>query len=433
MPRVCDLGVTLGVTSKMQKLTARTVTKIAHPKTVKGAHDVRDKLVPGLSRVVQSSGVQSWCVRYRINGRQRRYTIGRADLIDITRARKLARGLLLKVAEGVDPADEKLALRSGDVKDAFPDLAASFIETHAKLHNRSWIDLARVLGLRTSKLERKHPHLKSQWSVIPDSPAAHWQARPVTTIAKREIVELINETTTARGPGAANKLHSVLSRFFRWLDEQGVIETSPMVGTRQPAPIASRERVLSETEISLVWHAAENMTAPFGAFIRLLLLTGQRRSEVAGIRESEISGEIWTLPAARSKNGREHQVPLGPAAREVIAGIPRDVAGNTAKLLFTTTGRVPISSYSKIKTQLDAEIAKQNGGRHIPRWTLHDIRRSVATGMVALGIQDHVVERVLNHTIRGVAGVYNRHPYFEEKKDALERWELRVQGIHMCW
>jgi integrase len=406
----------------MAKLTMRTIERLDAPPAERGPRDVPDGQLPGLYLSIKPSGVRSWCVRYRFAGRQRRYTIGRSDAIDVAEARKRARKVLNKVDEGIDPQAEKLAQRAGDVTDAFPDLAIKFIETYAKPRNRTWRDQARVLGLKAGPHSRRNPAIDPHWKIIPGSPAARWRTRAVRTITKREVTEAV-DAALVRGPIAANKVYATLSRFFGWLVERGILDASPVVGTKAPSPISTRERTPNAAELSLIWDAAGELDEPFKTFVRMLILTGQRRSEVAGMARGELNGRIWTIPKERAKNDEEHELPLSRAAADLLASRP------AKGLLFTTTGNTPISGFSKMKIALDEALHSINNGEAIEPWTLHDIRRGVATGLASIGIPPHVVEAVLNHksgVIKGVAKIYNKHPYFDEKADALERWAKHI-------
>ena len=415
----------------MPKLTARTIRKIKPPAAGHGARDMPDMLMPGLYLTVQPSGVSSWCVRYRLGGKQRRYTLGRSTTLNVDKARKRAQAILLQVEAGIDPQIEKAAKRKGEVADAFPVMAERFIENYsigkrgtAQPKNRSWLTQARLLGLECNWQARRNPEIKRQWRVIPGSPADRWQQRPVASITKRDVSEVVL-ATTERGPVLANRVHATLSRFFSWLVEQGVLDTSPATGTKPPTPERSRDRVLTLPELSVVWHAAEALGTPFCQFVRLLILTGARRSEVAAMRRDEVDESgVWVLPPARAKNGEAHELPLPKFTRGLLAGLSAAESG----YVFSTTGHSPISGFGKMKDHLDAAILAARG-KPLEPWVLHDLRRSAATGWASLGIEPHIIEGLLNHKsgiIRGVAKVYNRFPYHEEKREALDRWEAHI-------
>jgi len=414
----------------MPKLTDRSLRALPLPDG-KGARDYPDHVMVGLSLTVQPSGVRSWCYRYRFAGTQKRFTIGRYPALGLVAARKRARGLQEQIDAGVDPQAEKLAMRSGEVVDAYPELAAKFVETYHMPRNRSWQEQARVLGLSLDKAQRrfamKRLPVKPKWEPIAGSPAERWGKRTVGSITRRDIAELVGSVATNK-PLAANKLRVVLGRFFGWLVEQGVLEQSPVAGTRPPSPTRSGDRVLSGKEIALVWQAAGSLGPPFGSFVRLLILTAARRNEVADMRAGELDGSMWTIPAERVKNGREHELPLPQAAMTILEKLKSTRAG----FLFSTNLTTPISGFSKMKRQLDAAVTKLNGGKPLAEWKLHDIRRSVSTGMGDLGVDPHVIEKVLNHTviIAGVAATYNKAAYRAEKAAALERW---AQHVFECW
>jgi integrase len=186
---------------------------------------------------------------------------------------------------------------------------------------------------------------------------------------------------------------------------------------RPPVAERSRDRVLTDDEIVAFWRAAEAIGEPFGPLYRLLLLTGQRLREAAGMRDAEISGDVWTIPAARAKNSEAHAVPLSTAAQGVLAGVRR-IKG--AGYVFTTNGSSAVSGFAKAKARLDKAM-----GEGVEPFVIHDLRRTAASGMARLGIPPHVVEAVLNHrtgTVSGVARVYNRFTYEAEKRAALESW-----------
>ncbi|WP_431301251.1 site-specific integrase [Tabrizicola sp. BL-A-41-H6] len=189
---------------------------------------------------------------------------------------------------------------------------------------------------------------------------------------------------------------------------------------------------MTDNEICLVWEASMRVPSPFGEMFRILLLTGQRRDEVAQMRWSELDleGATWLLPAQRSKNRKPHAVPLSDTALTIIKNLSRvahPATGERSDFVFTTTGHSGVSGYSKAKARLDLEIEKVAAptGLKMPVWRLHDLRRTVASGMARLGQPIHIVEAVLNHrsgTISGIAAVYIRHEFAEEKRRALQTW-----------
>ena len=201
-----------------------------------------------------------------------------------------------------------------------------------------------------------------------------------------------------------------------------MLAINPAAGVKPPAVEKSRDRVLSEDEIKAFWTGCDKLGWPFGPAFKLMLVTGQRRDEVAGIRWDDLNIEnaLWTLSRTQTKSDRLHEVPLSSLALEIIQSVPR-----TGEHVFTTNGRTPISGFSKAKRELD-EAAK------LADWRIHDLRRTVASGMARIGVAPHVIEKVLNHAggqISGVAAIYNRHGYADEKAGALDAWSRVIQNF----
>jgi integrase len=234
------------------------------------------------------------------------------------------------------------------------------------------------------------------------------------------------ERVVGDAPVLANRLHSVTRKFFAWCVEQEMIPASPLAGLKAPAQEKSRDRVLSDSELARVWDAAGRLGDPiYGAMARLLVLTGQRRGEVAGMEwaELDLKNRLWSLPGTRTKNDRAHDVPLSRQAMAVI----EDLSRISDRHVFSYDGARPINGYGKPKARLDALLPKD-----MPGWTLHDIRRTVASGMARLGVSLPVIEKVLNHisgSFAGVVGIYQRHDFAKEKRAALERWGAHVAAV----
>jgi integrase len=232
----------------------------------------------------------------------------------------------------------------------------------------------------------------------------------------RELVEGIE------GDVLPNRVLTITKTVFRFAVARDWLEASPAEGIAKPNSEAERDRVLDMAELKRVWDSADLMGFPFGPFVRMLILTAQRRSEVAGMGWADIDLEAgtWTIGKADTKSDRKHLVPLPAPAVELLRGLPR-----FGPYVFTTDGETHISGFAKGKARLDAFIAASGGP--IEPWTLHDLRRSAATHMVRLGVLEEVVGRVLNHAPKGVtAKVYALHTYAPEKRNALERWAAEV-------
>jgi integrase len=218
-------------------------------------------------------------------------------------------------------------------------------------------------------------------------------------------------------------MHAALSVLFRWLQQHRRVANNPCVGIWHPGPPPARDRVLSDAEIKKFWIAVDKIGGPYGAAFKVLLLTGARFAEVVGMHREEVGSDgVWTIPGERTKNHRPHTLPLPPLARQIIDSLPV-VEGS---YVFTLNGKKPINGFSRMKATIDEQLSE------LPRWVLHDLRRTAASGMQRLGIGDAVIERALNHisgVYRGVAGTYQRDPLTNEVRAALLRWSKHVDAL----
>lgn len=376
--------------------------------------EVPDPGLVGLYLVVQPGGGKSWALRYRHKGKPKKLTLGRWPIMGLSEARSAASTALQAVEHGNDPAAEKQAAKAAFVaddlveRDKFANVLDLFLKRHAS-HNRRADDVAAMFRREVM---------------------AKWGERDIHDIGKRDVIDILDGIVDRGSPVTANRLRAHLNTLFNWAKGRDVISANPLDGIKPPAAEKARDRVLTDDEIKLFWTGCDNIGQPFGPLFKLLLLTGQRRGEVGGMTDREVREALWTIPAVRTKNGDEHTITLPKAARDILDSVDR-IKGKPG-LIFTTNGRTPVSGFTRAKVRLDAEIAKANDSEEVPAFTLHDLRRTAATGMAGLGFPPHVVEAVLNHrsgTRRGVAGVYNRFAYGEEKAAALDAWSRRVLAL----
>jgi integrase len=252
-----------------------------------------------------------------------------------------------------------------------------------------------------------------------------WRGRRLSEISKSDIYELLDSIADRGAPILANRVLAWLKGLCNWAVGRGLINASPCTSIKSPAAETARDRVLSDAELRAVWQASDALGWPYCGFVQLLILTGQRRNEVADLtwREIDLEAKTWTLPAVRAKNGVEHQIPLSDLAVEILrAGARLD----GCDYVFSMNGRNPIRGYHLVKNRLDA---MSPGGAP---WVLHDARRTVATGLARLGVQMPVVEKLLNHvsgSFSGVAGIYQRHDFANEKRAAMQTWANFVQAL----
>src|SRR5262245_42276864 len=231
---------------------------------------------------------------------------------------------------------------------------------------------------------------------------------------------------TPRGTAIAGRTAAYGRACFAWALRRGTVPRNPFAELPMSISIKKRDRVLNDEEAAAIWRAAGEVAHPFGAIVRLLMLTGQRRDEVAGMTWAEVSEDLttWTIPGTRTKNGTPHLVPLSQPARELLHAALAEDANPRAKLTLVFPGErgTPFSGWSKAKSALDAASG-------VSDWWLHDLRRTLATGLQRLGVRLEVTEAVLNHlsgSRAGIVGVYQRHDWANEKHAALDAWAAHV-------
>lgn len=380
--------------------------------------ELPDPALSGLYLVVQPGGAKSWALRYRFAGKPAKLTLGKWPTMGIAEARSAAGNALQEVEHGRNPAMAKKAAKADQrealltERDKVKTLVADFDKRHlSKL--KSAAEVRRALDKYV---------------------VAKWGERDIQEIAKRDVIDLLDRIADNGHGYMANRVLAYAGKFFNWCVERDILAKSPSDGVRPPQKEQSRDRVLSDDEIRWFWEACEKVGTPFGQFGKMLLLTGQRREEVAGLPYAELDGDLWRLPAERVKNGRAHEVPLSTAALDVLASLP--VISKSA-YVFTTTGVGPIKGYSRAKARLDAAMtAIANKERKEPveikPWRFHDLRRTAATGMQKMHIATPVVEAALNHVSgsrAGIVGTYQHHDYSNEKRAALEAWGRYVTEL----
>ncbi|WP_372623047.1 tyrosine-type recombinase/integrase [Falsiroseomonas sp.] len=386
-----------------------------------------DSTVKGLRVRATSGGAKTFfaCWTDKATGERRRHKIGAWGAITLKQARDAARIILGEVAKGRDPSKELARQREA----AKARKAEEALTVEALIER--W-------GQHLARNSRRPGYIGEAKRALKQVFAAHL-GRPAVKLGKAEVREVFDGMLDAGKVGNAGRVKAYGRAAYGWAMGEELVRENPFAALRNiSTKSGERDRVLTDDEVGEVWRAAGTLGHPFGPMIRLLLLTAQRRDEVAGLPWSELAHDhsVWTLPAGRSKNGEEHVVHLAPEAREVLAAVPRI---NGWSLLFTTTGKTPPSGFSVAKRRLDRAIVNertkeaQEEGR-IPAplrpFVLHDFRRTCVTWLAQhAGVPPHVADRILNHvegTIRGVAKVYQRAEFLPERKAALEAWARHV-------
>jgi integrase len=391
-----------------KRLTAIAVEN-AQPRAT--GYEVKDASSP-LRLAVRPSGAKSWILRYRRpppDGRTAKLTHER--FVPLAEARKWAASAMAELAQGRDPGVLKVAARAAQ-RQAATERAADTVDHWARLF------LERYVRKHTRPATQKQCEHVFRNIMLPK-----WSGRVIHDVARKDVRELLEAVAEDR-PVMANRAHAHARRFFSWLCEQDVIAASPCTGVKPPAKEHARERVLTDDEIRRLWLACESVGGRTGTCVKLLLLTGQRLGEVSGLRRSEIVGDTWSLPPDRVKNKRRHDVPLSAQVLAIIDAVP--VLTGDEDFVFTSGDSRRLGNMSHAKAAIDAHMQPS------APWVLHDLRRTVASGMAKLGTRLPVIEKCLNHSsgsFRGIAGVYQRHDFAAEKRDALQRWADHIDAI----
>lgn len=399
----------------MRKRLSKLTLEQRTPTT--GRIELRDSESPLVFRLT-SNGVRTLTVRTRLKGKQVRFSYPHGARIEnLEDARKWAHAMLDKCAAGIDPRQEEREKQheiEASEKLRLANVVNVFIERHCK-KNKSWRDTQAIFRIY----------------VLP-----RWEDRLITEITRADVASLLDDVEDRTSIYRTNQVLAAIRKLFNWAMSRGMIEHSPVGPGMARAGERSRDRYLTPLEIRAVWKAAEALGYPSGTLVQLLLLTGQRRDEVAGMRWDEIDGneKLWTLGHGRTKAGRAQLVPLSDLAFDLINSCPR-----IGDFVLTTRGDRPVSGFAKWKKQLDDEVfrildedtketkTRADGARlnTLPPWQLHDLRRTVGTHMEEIGIPPHIVGSVLNHSPRGFKGVtsvYTRGELIFDRRKALTAW-----------
>jgi len=381
----------------IQKLTTKFI-ETRKPNPVK-REDYRDTVVPGLVLRVNKSGTKTFSFHKRINGKMARLTIGHFGPFSLNDARERVRQVLYEIETG------RFEDRTGievETKRTLGDVIPDYIEKHAKVHNRDW---------------KRKEALLAKFTTL--------HGKRIDEIKRADVVKAC-DVITKSAPVSANRALAHLKHLMSWCVESGIVDASPIAGMKPRAKEQPRERVLLDGELSALWAACDDEGYPFGDCMKLLILSGQRRAEVAEMRWSELDLEkrLWTLPSKRAKNGKQHAVPITDAMFEVLRKTPRFF---NSDYVFTTTGKSPVSGFGRLKDRLDKALPEGT-----EPWIIHDLRRTMSTNMAMLGVPQPVTEALLNHktgVVSGVAAIYNVYSYTDEKREALGAWSQHVMKL----
>lgn len=346
---------------------------------------------------------RSWIIQYRQAGRSSRMTIGSAEVLSPEQAREAARQKLALVDLGQDPQTDRSERRDKD-KLSFRSVVAEYIEVKR--------DDVRPTTLRSITSYLVHgPYFKALWGM------------PIDRITRKDVAAQLVTIARQNGKPTAGQARATLSAFFAWAMKMGLVDQNPVIGTAQPKSNPARDRILSNIELATIWTAAD-ADNDFSRILRLLILLPCRRQEVGGMSWSELDldAAIWTIPASRAKNGRAITLPLLSGTLHIIKQVAHRAGRDP---LFGQHHALGFSSWDKAKRALDAKL-------DIPKWNIHDLRRTIATRLSDLGTAPHVIETLLNHWsgVRGgISQVYNRSTYEREVRQALALWEDHIRSL----
>lgn len=384
----------------VKNLTAQWVAKAPAPPA--GRVDYFDQRTTGLGLRLSPSGGRTWFVMYRVKGdpTKRRLTLDGYPALTLADARQRAQEVLLAASRGQDPAAQKQELKSATT---FAGLAAEYLEKHARRKKRSWEEDARVIDRE----------------LLPK-----WRRRKVHDIRRKDVLELLDAIVDRGSPIQANRTLALVRKIFNWGIGRGIVEHNPCLQIEAPSRENQRQRVLTEDELRAAWKAFDAIGPIMGSMFKLRLLTAQRGGEVETMRWQDIDliTRSWTIPAEAAKNGLAHFVPLSDPAVDLLRGLR--TLDSESEWVFPSPKR---RGHHIENVQKAAGRVREESG--IADLVLHDLRRTAATYMTAIGISRLVVAKILNHVEQGVTQVYDRHSYDLEKREALDAWSVRLAEI----
>jgi integrase len=376
-----------------------------------------DTTVSGFGIRIRAHGRITFFAMRRMKGGPRpvRVTIGCYSFLSLGDARERARAILRDLATGIDPRvreAERLRTEAAKQQNTFSTVAEAFIAKHAS-RKRS----ARIIEL-----------------LVRRELVRVWGAKQISDVSRADVITLLDTIMDRGHPAAAHSVFGYGKLLFNWAIQRGVIEASPFDRIKRGALLGekgSRTRLLTAQELRLIWAATADMDYPAAPFLRLLLLLGVRRGELAGARWSEfdLDAATWIIPGGplgRMKNGEDFLVALPVPAVNILKALPRFVG---CDYVFTARGDQPINDFCGLKARLDARIAELNAGTPIPHFVMHDTRRCVRTNMSALRVEPHIAERCLAHRQGGISKVYDLWQFADEKREALAQWATRLLAI----
>jgi integrase len=374
-------------------LPVKLTPKVIEQAPVKaGRYEMHDALVPGLKVSIMPSGHKSFVVRLRFGGKKVKVTLGTFPALKLETARAKAREVLDGAEHGKDPSRKTGGEGS--------------VSALAEIYDKKYIATDCRPGTQASKRRNLAAIVKA------------WGDRQVSSLTRKDCMALVNAAKPSRGKEFSKNVYNEraknIAAFLQWCVEQGQLEANPAQRIKRKAT-DSRDRVLDDAEIAAVWHKATEVNGRLGALVKLLLLTGARRDEIAALRWSEVKKDQIELAANRTKTKVAYDIAITPLMRSVLDECPQ--GGE-----FVLNGKFKVALTSGTRAKLNPE--------GVPHWTIHDLRRTFASGCAALKIPPHVIELCLNHNKKsGIPAIYNRFSYAAEKREAWLKWSAHVEAL----
>ena len=374
------------------RFTQKAITDLDLP-TGKNETIVFDDDLPGFGLRIRAGGKRTWIYQYKIGNQNRRITLGAATALSLASARATAIKIHAQVRLGRDPSVEKAEARVRASETVAAALQSYLTYQRTRLRPRSYVEVERHL------IKHGRPLHSLQ----------------LDKVDRRAIAAEISAAAVKSGAVTANRIRASLSAFFAWCIGEGLLDLNPVIGTNRQEE-KSRTRVLTDDELKSIWNALGS--DDYSTVVKLLMLTGQRADEIAALRWSEIVGDQIALPESPAKNRRQHIIPMSSAVRAILDG-----RAHNDEFVFGRRHGRPFRGWGVCKAALD-QRAK------LKHWVHHDLRRTMATRLAESGTAPHIIEAVLNHVSghkAGVAGIYNRASYEDQKRIALEKWASHVE------
>jgi len=390
----------MAMSTYRKPLTIKSIDAIKPPRVAGQQDEYYDTNQTGFSLRIGTSGKKVFYQRYRVGKKQGRMKIGAYPAEkSLKEAREEGSEYLKQASKGKDPALEIRRRRSDNL--LFIDLAEMYIEEYAKPNKRTWKE-------DEQKLDKKF---------------SEWNNRDAYTITRDDVLDRIEYIKQNHGPIAANRNAALVKKLFKWAREKRLIPDNPATDIPKEKE-RSRDRILSDSEISDFWEACDSKGYPFGHCFKLMLLTGRREGSVARIAWPDINfkSKEWHLQSEIDKTGKPAVVPLTELAIEILQDINDNYRIEGSDLVFTTTGKTPISGYSRAKIDID-KLSK------VKKWVLQDLRRTCRTSLPRLGVSPFIAKLTIGHKIPGIDQIYDRYSYMPEKREALVKWDEFIQGL----